>query len=403
MSILQSQLSCDAITDLQPQPECFTMSRSVWDLDFAGEKVAPSWVHTCAAGLSKVNQFCSFAFKRHWKKKIVSRKSSTYIFKALAYCTFSSCNVSAMLSVKPCDVLNDGVTVHIESSGSVCHTIGEKHARQFSNCIRKDLYKHFQTTHVAPSKEYLNRLLQVTDEQFTAGNRDGVGATSSVLKKISSEARLVQQEDSDLITSLTILRKKLINDEVMAQASNKKNTPIQGFIQCIQAHPFSVICFNDTSVRLYHEMAKYGPLFCDATGTIVSVRNMDGVKMTVYYYAIVIKHPVDGKAPIPVAELITNDHTVLSLSYFMETFRRAEGLVFGFSSITNPLQFIIDRSMVLLLSILHVYNSESLQDYLERTFRIVTGSGTVKDFGKVSPHACTSHVMHSASKNCKKW
>ena len=122
-----------------------------------------------------------------------------------------------------------------------------------------------------------------------------------------------------------------------------------------------------------------------------------------YYYAIVIKHPVEGKAPIPVAELITSDHTVLSLCYFMETFRRTEGLIFGFSSITYPLQFIIDHSMVLLLSILHVYNSESLQDYLERTFRIVTGSGTVKDFRKVSPHACTSHVMHSASKNCKKW
>ena len=55
-----------------------------------------------------------------------------------------------------------------------------------------------------------------------------------------------------------------------------------------------------------------------------------------YYYAIVIKHmhPVEGKAPIPVAELMTSDHTVLSLCYFMETFRRAEGLIFGFSSIT---------------------------------------------------------------------
>ena len=150
-------------------------------------------------------------------------------------------------------------------------------------------------------------------------------------------------------------------------------------------------------------MAKYSPIFCDATGTIVSVPSIDDAKTTVYYYAIVIKHPVEGKAPIPVAELITSDHTVLSLCYFMETFRHAEGLIFGFSSITYPLQFIIDHSMVLLLSILHVYNSESLQDYLEHIFRIVTGSGTVKDFRKVSPHACTSHVMHSASKNCKKW
>ena len=401
MSILQLQ---PTITDLELPPSGdFSLSRVVWDANFAGEKVSPSWVHLCAAGLSKLNQFCSFAFRRHWKKKTISRKSSIFVFKARAYCTFSGCNVSAMLLVKSCDVASDEVTIHVECSGRICHTIGEKHARRFSHCIRKDLYKSFQDTHIAPSKEYLNRLLKLTDEQFAAGNRDAVGATTSVLKKISSEARLVQQEHTDLVTSLTILRKKLIDRQDKAQVLNKKITPIQGFIQCIQAHPFSVICFNDTSVRLYHEMAKYSPLFCDATGTIVSVPKIDSVKTTVYYYSIVIKHPVDGKAPIPVAELITNDHTVLSLCYFMETFRRAEGLVFGFSAITNPLQFIIDRSMVLLLSILHVYNSESLQDYLERTFRIVTGSGTVNDFRKVSPHACTSHVMHSASKNCKKW
>ena len=84
----------------------------------------------------------------------------------------------------------------------------KKHARCFSYCIRKDLSKHFQDAHVTPSKENLNRLLKVTDEQFAAGNRDGVGATTSVLKKISSEARLVQQEHTDLVTSLTILRKK---------------------------------------------------------------------------------------------------------------------------------------------------------------------------------------------------
>ena len=104
-----------------------------------------------------------------------------------------------MLSVKSFDVSGDVVTVHVECSGTICHTIGEKHAHRFSHCIKQDLYKHFQYTHVAPSKEYINRLLNITDEQFTAGNRDGVGATTSVLKKISSESRLVQQEHSDLI------------------------------------------------------------------------------------------------------------------------------------------------------------------------------------------------------------
>ena len=44
-----------------------------------------------------------------------------------------------------------------------------------------------------------------------------------------------------------------------------------------------------------------------------------------------VKHPENGRAPVPVAELITND-TVLSLCYFTETFHCAEGLLFGFNS-----------------------------------------------------------------------
>ena len=109
-----------------------------------------------------------------------------------------------------------------------------------------------------------------------------------------------------------------------------------------------------------------------------------------------VKHPENGKAPVPVAELITNDHTVLSVCYFTETFHCAEGLLFGFNSMVKPQQLIIDRSRILLLSIIRVYNLESLQDYLESTFWIVTGAGTAKDFGKLLPHACTSHVMHLA-------
>ena len=35
-----------------------------------------------------------------------------------------------------------------------------------SQCIRTDLYKHFQDTHIAPSKEYINRLLKLTDESY---------------------------------------------------------------------------------------------------------------------------------------------------------------------------------------------------------------------------------------------
>ena len=45
---------------------------------------------------------------------------------------------------------------------------------------------------------------------------------------------------------------------------------------------------------------------------------------------------------------------------------------------------------------------ESIEDYLHRAFRIVSGSGKPKDLSKTMPHACTSHVMNSAKKETTK-
>ena len=62
-----------------------------------------------------------------------------------------------------------------------------------------------------------------------------------------------------------------------------------------------------------------------------------------------------------VSELITADHSVLSVSHFLESFRYTEGTLYGFSNI------VID----LLLSFLKVYIGETLSDYLIRCFDII--------------------------------
>ena len=133
--------------------------------------------------------------------------------------------------------------------------------------------------------------------------------------------------------SLLLIKSKLISiDSANLNITfNRKDSPVKGFIQHIHASPFAVICFNEAAVRLYHEVAKQTAVFCDATGTIVTLPKDEGGKVpTVYYYAIVLMHPVIDKPPLAVAELITADHSVLSISYFIEAFCRAEGLLFGF-------------------------------------------------------------------------
>ena len=59
---------------------------------------------------------------------------------------------------------------------------------------------------------------------------------------------------------------------------------------------------------------------------------------------------------------------MLSISFFLQSFRRAESLLYGASNWINPPQVLIDRSQVLLISFLQVYCMELIEDYLHRAF-----------------------------------
>ena len=78
------------------------------------------------------------------------------------------------------------------------------------------------------------------------------------------------------------------------------------------------------------KVAKHSPLivFVMLTGTIVALPKENGTHPTIYYYAVVIKHPNEGKSP---AELITEDHTILPVSFFLqnESLRRAESQLYS--------------------------------------------------------------------------
>ena len=55
------------------------------------------------------------------------------------------------------------------------------------------------------------------------------------------------------------------------------------------------------------------------------------------------------------AEFLTQDHTVLAISHFLETLRHHEAMLFGSDNIIRPKNFVIDRNITLLTSLTKVY------------------------------------------------
>ena len=358
------------------------------------------WTNILARALEKVNPFCCFAFKYHWMKSQPSRKASAYCFRAQAICTFKDCSMQCVLKVRAYDLSNHPPHLDVDlifSTTTICHGKGERRARHIKGNCKQALIDELK--YKKPSTVRQQRLLQLSNEAFVSGKRDGVGVSPSVLHKISSESLHSEDLDPNVCIALMMLREKQISEDTNGMV-------LPGYIQRVHAHPFSVTCFTETAdVKLYHTLGDTTVLYCDATGTLTTMRSnsmLTGSSKVLLYYSLVLKHPKANNPPVAVAELISSEHSVLAICHFLESFRRAEGLLYGSTNLVKPRIVVVDRSMVLLTSFLRVYNLETMSSYLHQCFRVVTGYGSDDDCQKLFVLACIAHVMKNAKDEFKR-
>lgn len=204
---------------------------------------------------------------------------------------------------------------------------------------------------------------------------------------------------------LMMLREKLIEEEKRKCISLQKFA-LPGYLQRISAYPFHVICFTETGLNIWHNIANKTTVFCDATGSITSLKAKTlptGSSRVVLYYSLVVKHTASKCPPVAVAEFISSEHSALAVTHFLDVFRRAEGLIYGSNMLVKPRVVVIDRSQVLLISFLKVFNSESVSEYLHRCFRVVNNCcETDQDTEKMFVLSCVSHVMKNAKDQMRK-
>ena len=82
----------------------------------------------------------------------------------------------------------------------------------------------------------------------------------------------------------------------------------------------------------------------------------------IFYYALVLPGAGKGKPSLPVAEMLSNGHTVPDVSSFLRKWLYS---VQQFSKLL-PFKVETDFSYVFIHSLLNVMNNESIDDYIER-------------------------------------
>ncbi|CAF4591723.1 unnamed protein product [Rotaria sp. Silwood2] len=271
-----------------------------------------------------------------------------------AHCTFDLCTCRFHANI------SENGRLKIDYFGEIRHKKGETHARPIRGSRREELQK-FTGLGVTPGALHLQQLKSMSVANKEAGNRNVVGSSRSVIRKISSEANVKLRRDDDLDKSLRELKveqaKKIFPGEV-----------IPGYLQEISTDPLRLICFTAGGIATYHRFASSMPLSWDATGGIII-----NYGKRIFYYELTMSSLQKGGSSLPITVMVSASHGTMDIVHWMNCFIEKYKQVYGFSN-TFPKPPIIhcDRSPVFLLASIQVFNGdETMNRYIERCWRII--------------------------------
>ena len=102
------------------------------------------------------------------------------------------------------------------------------------------------------------------------------------------------------------------------------------------------------------------------------------------------------------SEYVTNEHSVESIGYFLQTIKKMESKMMKMKSEPLPCKIVMDYSQALMNAVIEVYNKETFVQYLNRTNAIMQGSAEQEDLNKTFVTICYAHVMKMVKRNVEK-
>ncbi len=129
-------------------------------------------------------------------------------------------------------------------------------------------------------------------------------------------------------------------------------------------------------------------LYLDATGGVVS--KIPDQPKRVLYYAIVLPGKNGDASPLPVCEMLSNDHTVPPITFWLMQF------TLHLSKYTQIKihQVETDYSWALIQSVMLAFNKEHISSYLNRAYKFCIGQ---KSWAEMKSHTvlhiCSAHIL----------
>eukprot|EP00111_Clytia_hemisphaerica_P004161 TCONS_00011901-protein len=340
-------------------------------------KFAAGYTNYFADVLLKLNNCCSFKFVYNFVKKKDSRKKISPLFTVKAKCAMEGCPVKVTIqryenSKGPDEFLK------VRFSGDIKHRRGDLKARKLSHKKKSELEDYFKQSKSKPSIAYRDKLASMDPLQFASGNRDGLGVGLKSFQNIASKVHKERDELNNMNNNICALQKRFVDEDKERDVLKKKK--VYGYIHypSLSDSGISLTMTDEGLVRYYHKVAPLDVLFFDASGSFVSgvpwLKNKKNKKKRILLYALMARLPSGKCPPLPLLEYISSEHNVFSIRQAFSRLREVENRIYGSGNAVSPKLIIIDYSAAMVQAVLQEFTGSTLEEYLERTYRIIHGN-----------------------------
>ena len=352
------------------------------------QKVLPrNWRDHVARFLSERIPYCNIKFKRH---KLYG-KHSNHVAKFWFNCGIEGCSLDGSA------VLDKGMVLHVNNQSTTLTHIKGKPKSFRSRFIRGEerlkLGKSVIETGF-PSKEFHKRLSNLDEDYFLAGNLKNTPVSKNVLKQCAHEYRQSLLVDKDLVQSILMLKGKFISQ------LGCKTPP--GFIQFFSVQPLTVALWTQTDIERFHKMSSDHCLLVDATGSLVTKIS----DKEIFYFAFLSYDRSVQTEPVAHIEILTELSTTNTLKFILMRFLENEMNRFNYTRHSVPLLCTSDVSWPIIKTFVGIFNNESIEEYLVRSYTILSGKATDSELPvdkvKTFVHISLCHVMKAFAKKANK-
>ena len=322
---------------------------------------------------------CVIAFGYSRVSPLTSRKGKTPFIRQDAHCTFENCCRFRVLIAKH-QRDESSIAMHFITFGI------ENHGRQPSR-FRRTTPSEAQRlesmlSHNRPEEVFEELIDKADSGKLRAGNFNDV-KSPGVLRRLQAVVATRERFHKDVCVELDAM-------QILFRETDIDNS-VKGFIQRRGSDPFYAIMYSEPQLQLLNRKGVI--LYLDATGSIF--RKWQGFQKRMLLYSLILRCDRKGEPPIPIAEMISNDHTTEMISNMLLSLRMDLNRIHGESvNFRFPAELIVtDFSWALIHSSLHMLNNAlNIDLYLTATHdSLVNGVPWKRCTGVF---LCANHVVH---------